>query len=183
MTDNEKPDCKSQEPAKLPCPDPEGCKWFKMAIKPWDNWVGMPKDWIGQIYNACTEPCDMLYGACACGATHHLDEWIITRKKLTKDGWVLPESRAPDHIADSTEKVEPVSEFIQGVRFELVYREIAKENNLFDKDVFKLCNRLEAETKRADKAEAKNTEDKQTIAYHNEEIKQLQTEITKLKGD
>ena len=52
-----------------------------------NNFMVMPESWIGQVYNACTDPCDMLYGPCVCGAWHHLDEWIITRKKLTSEGW------------------------------------------------------------------------------------------------
>ncbi len=58
-----------------------------------NNFIPMPKEWIGQYYNACTDPCDMLCGPCACGATHHLDEWVISRKKLTKDGWVMPNAQ------------------------------------------------------------------------------------------
>ena len=50
----------------------------------------MPNEWIGQYYNACTEPCDMLVGPCVCGASHHIDEWLISRKKLTKSGWQKP---------------------------------------------------------------------------------------------
>ena len=53
-----------------------------------NNLMPMPVEWIGQYHNACTNPCDMLCGPCACGAWHHLDEWIITRKRLTAEGWV-----------------------------------------------------------------------------------------------
>jgi hypothetical protein len=69
----------------IPCPvcQPEEKPRINMA---------MPEEWIGQYHNACTDPCDMLCGPCACGATHHLNEWIITRKKLTKEGWVNPKS-------------------------------------------------------------------------------------------
>ncbi len=58
--------------------------------EPRNDILVMPRLWMGQVYNACTDPCDMLQGPCACGAWHHLEEWIITRKKLTKDGWVNP---------------------------------------------------------------------------------------------
>lgn len=60
------------------------------------HFIPMPKEWIGQYFNGgCTEPCDMLSGPCACGATHHIEEWIISRKKLVQGkGWVNPsESR------------------------------------------------------------------------------------------
>ena len=35
----------------------------------------MPSEYIGQFYNGCNEPCDMLSGPCACGAWHHQEEW------------------------------------------------------------------------------------------------------------
>ena len=35
----------------------------------------MPEEYLGQFYNACTDPCDMLQGPCACGAWHHQEEW------------------------------------------------------------------------------------------------------------
>ena len=57
-----------------------------------NNFIPMPKEWIGQIYNACTEPCDILYGPCACGAWHYFEEWILIRKILTKGGWVKPKN-------------------------------------------------------------------------------------------
>ena len=38
--------------------------------QPSEELVDMPVRWIGKIYNACTDPCDMLYGPCACGAFH-----------------------------------------------------------------------------------------------------------------
>lgn len=28
-------------------------------------------DWAPKQYNACTDPCDMFDGPCACGAWHH----------------------------------------------------------------------------------------------------------------
>ncbi len=64
-------------------------KWFvRLPKRPDNGLVGMPKDWIGQVHNACTDPCDMICGPCVCGAWHHFDEWTITRKKLTAKGWV-----------------------------------------------------------------------------------------------
>ena len=50
--------------------------------------IPIPKEWIGCFYNACTEPCDMLQGPCACGASHYLEEWTIRRKKLSNNGWI-----------------------------------------------------------------------------------------------
>ena len=35
----------------------------------------MPGDYIGAFYNACSDPCDMLQGPCACGAWHQQKEW------------------------------------------------------------------------------------------------------------
>ena len=40
------------------------------------------------------------------------------------------------------------SEFVEGLRFELAYREMAGKNNLFDKAVLEACDRLEAANKR-----------------------------------
>jgi len=37
--------------------------------------ASMPQKYIGLFYNACSEPCDMLQGPCACGAWHHQEEW------------------------------------------------------------------------------------------------------------
>lgn len=44
-------------------------------FNPKNNLASMPKKYLGQFYNACTEPCDMLQGPCACGAWHHQEEW------------------------------------------------------------------------------------------------------------
>ena len=32
--------------------------------------IGMPEELQGKIFNACSDPCDMLIGPCACGAWH-----------------------------------------------------------------------------------------------------------------
>lgn len=81
-------------------------------------------------------------------------------------------------LDDSKKKVEPVSELINTWNEYLDMAIDVPEKRDLCNDVNTLigevCDRLEAETKRADKAESKNIEDKQTIAYHNEEIKQLQ---------
>lgn len=38
--------------------------------------LGYPDHWPKR-YNACTDPCDMLEGPCACGAWHRRDEgWV-----------------------------------------------------------------------------------------------------------
>ena len=64
----------------LNCPD---CT-DKPSQEPKDNGiVPMPLEYIGNYYNACAEPCDMLAGPCACGATHTLDEWSIYKKSDT----------------------------------------------------------------------------------------------------
>ena len=63
-----------------------------------DNLVPMPVGWIGQYHNACNNPCDMLHGPCVCGAWHHLNEWIINRKKLTKGGWQEPVKMIDGHV-------------------------------------------------------------------------------------
>jgi len=68
-------------------------KGTKMTKEKENNFLPMPKEWIGQYYNACNEPCDMLVGPCACGASHHIDEWLISRKKLTESGWQKPPDR------------------------------------------------------------------------------------------
>ncbi len=36
----------------------------------------MPIAMQGQFHNACTDPCDMIDGPCACGAWHSAKEWI-----------------------------------------------------------------------------------------------------------
>ncbi len=39
--------------------------------------INVPQHWPPR-YNACTDPCDMINGPCACGAWHCLDEeWVI----------------------------------------------------------------------------------------------------------
>ncbi len=79
-----------------------------------------------------------------------------------------PESQAPDHIPEVRKKVGPVSEFVKGIRFELVYREIAKVNNLFDKAVLEACDRLETE--------AKQTEQARGVAFRWQQIAQERKE-------
>jgi hypothetical protein len=44
--------------------------------QPDPNNVGFPPG-HRRLYNACTEPCDMLVGPCACGAWHHWDDWKV----------------------------------------------------------------------------------------------------------
>ena len=45
----------------------------------------MPVDMQGRFHNACTEPCDMIDGPCACGAWHSAKEWLgKLNKKLAK---------------------------------------------------------------------------------------------------
>jgi len=40
-----------------------------------NNLASMPTKYIGEFYNGCVDPCDMLSGPCACGAWHHQEEW------------------------------------------------------------------------------------------------------------
>jgi hypothetical protein len=47
----------------------------KEHYNPKNNLASMPKEYLGKFYNACTDPCDMLQGPCACGAWHHQEEW------------------------------------------------------------------------------------------------------------
>ncbi len=37
----------------------------------------LPESMRGSFFNACTDPCDMLHGPCACGAWHTATEWAI----------------------------------------------------------------------------------------------------------
>ena len=38
--------------------------------------ANMPIEYIGKFYNGgCPDPCDMLSGPCACGASHKQEEW------------------------------------------------------------------------------------------------------------
>ncbi len=46
-------------------------------FNPKNGMATMPAKWLGQFYNACPDPCDMLSGPCACGATHHQEEWPV----------------------------------------------------------------------------------------------------------
>lgn len=36
--------------------------------------LAMPDEYLN-IHNACTEPCDMVSGPCACGAWHSETDW------------------------------------------------------------------------------------------------------------
>lgn len=46
---------------------------------PKNDLVAWPDDWP-EYRNACSDPCDMLSGPCACGAWHKLYEWDFERK-------------------------------------------------------------------------------------------------------
>jgi len=48
---------------------------YSNHFNPKNNLASMPEEYLGQFHNACTDPCDMLQGPCACGATHHQEEW------------------------------------------------------------------------------------------------------------
>ena len=95
--------------------------------------MAFPVEWIGQYRNGdCTDPCDMISGPCACGATHHFDEWIIKRKKLVQGkGWVNPE-----------ESQEPDAEFVKEMRRIYKDSDIAPAKRLFE-----ACDRIEAAEK------------------------------------
>ena len=38
--------------------------------------IPMPEELIGKFFNACTEPCDIINGPCACGAWHDIEDWV-----------------------------------------------------------------------------------------------------------
>jgi len=44
-------------------------------FNPDNGLANMPIKFIGEFWNACTDPCDMLSGPCACGAWHQQEEW------------------------------------------------------------------------------------------------------------
>jgi len=46
---------------------------------PRSGMVVWPDGWDGQNYNGTNEPCDVLVGACSCGAWHHEDEYWVRR--------------------------------------------------------------------------------------------------------
>jgi hypothetical protein len=48
---------------------------YKDSFNPKNDLATMPEAYYGKFYNACTEPCDMLQGPCACGAWHRQGEW------------------------------------------------------------------------------------------------------------
>lgn len=48
----------------------------RVHYNPENDLASMPPEYIGKFYNACTDPCDMLQGPCACGAWHHQKEWL-----------------------------------------------------------------------------------------------------------
>lgn len=51
--------------------DEEGRTHFNLK----NGLASMPLEYIGLFWNACTDPCDMLSGPCACGAWHQQEEW------------------------------------------------------------------------------------------------------------
>jgi len=48
---------------------------YQNHYNPKNKMASMPEEYLGQFYNGCIDPCDMLAGPCACGATHHQEEW------------------------------------------------------------------------------------------------------------
>ena len=81
--------------------------------------ISMPKELIGRFHNgSCTESCDMLQGPCACGASHHLNEWVIRKKKFTKKGWVDPSEARIKELEVKNEKLKSLlSKALGSVRF------------------------------------------------------------------
>ena len=60
------------------------CRHVNLCIKDPNeriDLVGYPKD-LPKQYNACSDPCDMLFGPCACGAWHFGEH--IERMKVKK---------------------------------------------------------------------------------------------------
>lgn len=47
----------------------------KLRPRDGNGLVAMPEKFIGEFSNACTDPCDMIIGPCACGASHHIRDW------------------------------------------------------------------------------------------------------------
>ena len=50
------------------------CK-YREHYNPKNDLASMPEEYVGQFFNGCVDPCDMLQGPCACGASHHQEEW------------------------------------------------------------------------------------------------------------
>lgn len=48
---------------------------YSDCYNPKNDLASMPLEYLGKFYNACTDPCDMLQGPCACGAWHSQEEW------------------------------------------------------------------------------------------------------------
>lgn len=59
-----------------------------------------PADWP-KYYNACNDPCDMLEGPCACGATHILGEFKFHRASGTAPAILLRDGLIVIEIAPS----------------------------------------------------------------------------------
>lgn len=58
--------------------------------------LGWPDEWTERHYNACTEPCDMLIGPCACGAWHTPDCWSFELYRYNAEIRDYPLNAAPD---------------------------------------------------------------------------------------
>ena len=51
-----------------------------LRIDPNSGMIPWPDAWTDYHYNACNDPCDMLVGPCACGATHNITEkWVLSK--------------------------------------------------------------------------------------------------------
>lgn len=53
-----------------------------------NDFVGFPDDWP-EYHNACSDPCDVLQGPCACGAWHKLYEWDFIKKTRRPTGEIM----------------------------------------------------------------------------------------------
>lgn len=54
----------------------------------------MPEDIYGLIRNANSDPCDVVYGPCACGSWHNLDCWVDRSEREGWPSWVIAQIRA-----------------------------------------------------------------------------------------
>jgi hypothetical protein len=62
-------------------------------LRPW------PKEWKERHFNACTEPCDMLVGPCACGAWRSPECWPDVLRYYKAEIRDYPLDATPD-VAD-----------------------------------------------------------------------------------
>ncbi len=59
--------------------------------------LGWPEDWE-RVYNSCTEPCDMLIGPCACGASHIPECWGLLLDRYNSEIRHNPLNAMPEYV-------------------------------------------------------------------------------------